>query len=111
MDCEKNYSSHDFVPVVEVANTISLKHAVVLAFENTLKTNKVTSDLTQLLAPTGAQEMLMFVRSVQTCLEQSIFIFLGQRSIRAVREREDSESNQSIQIKVIQSEPKILRLV
>ena len=31
------------------------------------------------LAPTGAQEMPMFVRSFHTCLEQSIFIFLGQR--------------------------------
>ena len=38
------------------------------------------------LAPTGAQEVLIlvrpFVRSVQTCLEQSIFIFLGQIALR-----------------------------
>ena len=62
------------------------------------------------LAPTGAQEMLifihMFVRSVQVCLKQSIFIFLGQQALR-----EQSESNQSLKIRVIQSEPKILRLV
>ena len=30
------------------------------------------------LAPTGAQEMLMFVRMLHICLEQSIFIFLAQ---------------------------------
>ena len=43
------------------------------------------------------------VRPVQVCLEleQSIFIFLGQRAIRALRER--SESNQR-SIRVIQSE-------
>ena len=34
-------------------------------------------DLCSFLAPTGAQEMLMFVCSVQTCLELSIFIFSG----------------------------------
>ena len=71
------------------------------------------------LAPTGAQEMLMFVRSsvpsCQTCLEQSIFIILAQifkQSVRnksAVSEhsesnqraiREHSESTQSIKIRV-----------
>ena len=37
----------------------------------------------QFLAPTGAQEMLMFVLMAKVCLiEQSIFIFLGQRSLR-----------------------------
>ena len=50
------------------------------------------------LAPTGAQEMLISVRPFQVCLEQSIFIFLGQRAIRALREK--SESNQSIQIMI-----------
>ena len=44
------------------------------------------------LAPTGAQEVLIFVSLFQTCLEQS-------------------NSKQSIKIRVIQSEPKILRLV
>ena len=76
------------------------------------------------MAPTEAQGVTMcvrpFVRSVQICLEQSILIFLGQRAIRAHRDhsksnqrtlREQSESNQSIKIRVIQSEPKILRLV
>ena len=42
----------------------------------------------------------------QVCLEQSILVFLGQRSIRALREH-----SESIIIIVIQSEPKILRLV
>ena len=32
------------------------------------------------LAPSGAQEMLIFVRPSLTCLELSIFIFLGQCS-------------------------------
>ena len=54
--------------------------------------------------PTGAQEMLISVCSVQTCQEQSIFV--GQRAVR-----EQSESTQSFEIRVIQSEPKILRLV
>ena len=36
---------------------------------------------------------------LKTSLEQSIFIFLGQRAIK------------SIKIRVIQSEPKILRLI
>ena len=47
-------------------------------------------------------DVLSFVRSfgcsVQVCLEQSIFIFLGQRAIREL-----SESTQSIKIRVIQS--------
>ena len=49
-----------------------------------------------------------YVRLVQVCLEQSIFIFLGRRALRALRQH--SENNQSIKIRVIQSEPKILRL-
>ena len=73
------------------------------------------------LAPAGAQETLMcfrsFVRSSGSNLSravQSIFILIGQRSIRALRGRsentqrtfrEESESNQSIKIRVIQSEP------
>ena len=61
----------------------------------------------QFLAPTGAQEMLMFVLMAKVCLiEQSIFIFLGQRSLR-----KQSGNIKSIEIRVIQSEPKILRLV
>ena len=43
------------------------------------------------LAPTGAQEMLIFVCAVQTCPEQTIFI--NQRPIK-----EQSESNQNIEI-------------
>ena len=53
-------------------------------------------------APTGAQEMLMFVRSsvrpVQVCLEQSIFIILAQIFKQSVRNKsavnEQSESTQ-----------------
>ena len=80
------------------------------------------------LALTGAQAVLISVCPGQTCLGQSIFNFLTQRTLkehsdnnqRAIREhsdnnqraiREQSESNQSIKIRVIQSEPKILRLV
>ena len=41
---------------------------------------------TQILAPTGAQGMLLSVCpsvcAAQTCLEPSIFIFLGQRALR-----------------------------
>ena len=74
----------------------------------------------------GNANLRSLVRSVQVCLEQSIFIILAQifkQSVRnksAVSEhsestqraiREQSESNQSIKIRVIQSEPKILRLV
>ena len=71
--------------------------------------------------------MLIFVRpsvrSVQTCLEQSIFSFLGHITLREQSEHSNSkqsgqrvvikhsESIQSIKIRVIQSEPKILRLV
>ena len=68
--------------------------------------------------------MLMSVRVCQTCLEQSIFIFLAQRALREQSSsqgehsestkrtlREHLESSQSIKIRVIQSEPKILRLV
>ena len=63
-----------------------------------------------LLAPTGAQGVTLSVclsvrPSVcvgQFCLEQSIFIFLRE-SNQAVREH--SESNQSMKIRVIQSEP------
>ena len=43
------------------------------------------------LAPTGAQGMLMSVCQGQVCLEQSIFIFLGQRAIK-----EHSESNRAV---------------
>ena len=50
--------------------------------------------------------MLMSVRPAQSALEQSIFIFLGQRALR-----KQSKSSQCITIRVIQSEPKILRLV
>ena len=38
----------------------------------------------QFLAPSGAQEMLMFVRLVQVCLELSIFIILSQVSLRSL---------------------------
>ena len=57
------------------------------------------------------------VRSVQVCLEQSIFIFLGQRALREQAKsnqalREHSEGTQrTLKIRVIPSEPKILRLV
>ena len=50
------------------------------------------------------------VRPVKSCLEQSIFIYLGQRALRKQSENsqrvlwEHSESNQSIKIRVIQSE-------
>ena len=51
-----------------------------------------------------------------SCLKQSIFIFLGQRAIEQSEStqkalKEHSESSQIIKIRVIQSEPKILRLV
>ena len=39
------------------------------------------------LAPIGAQEKLMFVRSVRTCLEQSIFIILAQIFKQSVRNK------------------------
>ena len=57
------------------------------------------------------------VRSVQVCLEQSIFIFLGQRALREQAKsnqalREHSKGTQrALKIRVIPSEPKILRLV
>ena len=56
------------------------------------------------------------VPSAVCCLEQSIFIFLGQRATEQSEStqkalKEHSESSQSIKIRVIQSEPKILRLV
>ena len=81
---------------------------------------------------TGAHEVTLpvcpSVRAGQVCLEQSIFIYLSQRAIRALREqsensqralravralralralREHLESNkeQNINIRVIQSEP------
>ena len=42
------------------------------------------------LAPTGAQEVTlcvcMSVRPAQVCQEQSIFILIGQRALRALRE-------------------------
>ena len=73
------------------------------------------------LAPTGAQGMLMCVcpslRPAQSALEQSIFIFLGQRALREQAKsnqalREHSEGTQrALKIRVIPSEPKILRLV
>ena len=72
------------------------------------------------LAPTGAQEMLMFVCSVQTCLEQSIFIFLGQRAIEHSENTQTTVKEQSkksqralkaLKSESHQSEPKILRLV
>ena len=44
----------------------------------------------------SSHNLRVSVRSVQTCLEQSIFIFLGQRSIRALREQ--SESTHSTQV-------------
>ena len=51
----------------------------------------------QFLALTGAQETLMFFRAAQTCLEHSIFSFLGQRAIEQSGNtqkglRENSES-------------------
>ena len=71
--------------------------------------------------------MLIYVRAsvrpVQVCLELSIFIFIGQSHLRAITAlrtqsenthraiREHSERNKSIKIRVIQLEPKILRLV
>ena len=39
------------------------------------------------LAPIGAQEMLMSVRPVQVCLEQSIFIILAQIFKQSVRNK------------------------
>ena len=45
----------------------------------------------------------MYVRPVQVCLEQSIFIFLGQRAVR--------EHSENTRRALKQSEPKILRLV
>ena len=61
------------------------------------------------------------VRSVQTCLEQSIFIFLGQRELREHSEstqrtlKEHSKNCQralkALKSESYQSEPKILRLV
>ena len=58
--------------------------------------------LSDILAPTGAQEVLMFIRSfvraVQVCLEQSIFIILAQIFKQSVRNKsalsEHSESDQ-----------------
>ena len=67
---------------------------------------------------TDSPEQLIFIIlaqiNEQTSLEQSIFIFLGQRAIK-----EQSRSNQALRehsestkkIRVIQSEPKILCLV
>ena len=55
----------------------------------------------QFLAPIGAQWMLMSVCmsvcAALTCLEQSIFKFLGQRSLK--EQSEQSESNKSINIR------------
>ena len=51
-----------------------------------------------------AMYVCLFVHPVQTFLEQSIFIFLGQSALR-----ERSISNQ--ELRVIPLEPKILRLV
>ena len=56
------------------------------------------------------ESQCLSVCPAQVCLEQTIFIFLGQRALR-----KQSKSNQravnAFTIKVIQSEPKILRLV
>ena len=46
------------------------------------------------LAPTGALEMLIFVClsvcPVKSCLEQSIFIYLGQRALRVHSDHSES---------------------
>ena len=43
------------------------------------------------LAPPEALETLMFVRPAQVCLEQSIFIFLGQRTLKGPSEHSESD--------------------
>ena len=57
--------------------------------------------------------MLISVRSsVQTCLEQSIFIILAHIFKQSVRNKSAvSEHSVSIKKESIQTEPKILRLV
>ena len=80
---------------------------------------------TLFLAPTRAQETLMFVCPSISNLSRAVNLHLfrseiTQKAIRALRKRSENtqkairvqwESTQSIKIRVIQSEPKILRLV
>ena len=73
-----------------------------------VRVRECDSHKTLFLAPTGAQGMLMSVCAAQSALEQSIFIFRLESTQKATKEQ---LSSQSITIRVIKSEPKILSLV
>ena len=63
------------------------------------------------MAPTGAQETLIFVRPSGPSLSKAANFHLSGSESNQGEISEQSERNQSIKIRVIQSEPKILRLV
>ena len=79
-----------------------IRHARVFSLRNQQTTQTI---LFGSVKSSRSHNLRPSVRSFQTCLEQSIFMFLCQRALR------EQSSIQSIKIRVIQSEPKILRLI
>ncbi len=69
------------------------------------------------VCPSVRPSVCLSVPSVTSCLEQPIFIFLGQKTLRELSIsnqalRRNSEGTQrELKIRVIPSEPKVLRLV
>ena len=107
-------------PSSRIINAI-MEHSVITksrAMSSLLCKYSLVRVLNTFLAPIGAQERLMLVSqlvrsSVQTCLEQSIFIILAQIFKQSVRNKsavsEHSESTQKALRKHSESTQKALR--
>ena len=90
-----------------LASAPSTSHQLVTVCHKYFNQNTELMQPWTFLAPTGALGVTMSVCPVTRCLEQSIFTHLGQRAGQSTQRaiREQSESNQNITIKIIQSEP------